>query len=169
MTPVYSFFKECAGRFKRRVIESPLKVSKKGNIAKYDIDVKDVEKQCGRGDISLMVICNPHNPSGRVWTKETLKALLNICQKNQVLIYSDEILCDLAFLKHSFNTLVSSGYEKVIVCNSISKAFNVSSLRGGYGIIENEGVRKRYMQFATAMNIHTSEITYHCIPVFYRR
>jgi cystathionine beta-lyase len=86
--------------------------------------------------VKILLLSHPHNPSGRVWKEEEVKSMVRICKKYDVVIVSDEILADLTLMSRGikFYSLAREfpNYSKIIIANSISKAFNYSSLQGGY-------------------------------------
>ena len=96
-----------------------------------------------------MILCSPHNPVGRVWTKEELKKLADLCQKYNVLIVSDEIHSDLIYhpYKHIPISMVSEdAANRTITCMAPSKTFNIPGLQASAIIIPNEKLRTQYVQ-----------------------
>ncbi len=97
----------------------------------YTMDYQDLEEKASRQDVRLMILCNPHNPAGRVWTREELQKAGEICLRHNVTVIADEIHCDLTYREHKYTPFasISEEFEKrCIVCNSASKTFNIAGL-----------------------------------------
>lgn len=100
---------------------------------RYEFDLEDIEAKIKKHKVKLFLLCNPHNPGGRVWTKDELKAVLELCKKYQVAIVSDEIHQDLTLTGHIFTPFLSlaSGYEHMVVSlTSMTKTFNIAGIKG---------------------------------------
>lgn len=141
-TPVYHLFRSTIQNNKRNVITNPL-VFKNG---KYYMDFEDLEKKID-SKTKLFILCSPHNPVGRVWSKEELVKLSNICLKNNVKIISDEIHFDLVYKGYEHSVLGSISDEirdNSIVCTSPSKSFNIAGIQVSNIIIPNKEIRKQY-------------------------
>ncbi len=141
--PVYYPFRETIELNKRKVVNNQL-VYKDGH---YEIDFEDFEKKVAEENVKLFLLCSPHNPAGRVWTKEELIKLGDICAKHNVTIFADEIHSDFVFkgYKHtSFITLGEKYTENLILGTSPSKTFNIAGLQIANIIIPNESVRYRF-------------------------
>lgn len=126
--PVYYPFSNVIRNNKRVIVESPLVYKD----YKYTIDFDDFEKKAAREDVKLFILCSPHNPIGRVWTKEELTKIGAICKKYGVRVVSDEIHCDFAFDDHKHNTFcvaVPDMAENTCVCTAASKTFNIAGLQ----------------------------------------
>ena len=98
----------------------------------YTIDFDDFERQCAREDVKVFLLCNPHNPVGRVWTQAELQKMGNICIRHNVVIISDEIHCELAMPEYKFIPMGSISPEiqrNCVTCVSPSKAFNIAGLQ----------------------------------------
>ncbi len=99
---------------------------------KYTIDFDDLEKKAADPKAKVMLLCNPHNPAGRVWTKEELKKIGEICFRNEVIVVSDEIHCDLVHPGHTHIPFASLGQqflENSVTCTAPSKTFNLAGLQ----------------------------------------
>ena len=108
-------------------------------------------------NVKLYVFCSPHNPGGRVWTKEELTKVADLCQKHGVLLVSDEIHQDLALYgnKHiSLNTISDAYKDFTLVLSSATKTFNIAGTKNSFTIIENEDLRKSFKQKQLANNQH---------------
>ena len=126
--PVYYPFSEVIKANKRKIINNEL-ILKNG---KYEIDFENFENLIIQNNVKLFLLCNPHNPVGRVWTEEELIKLGDICLKHKVMIISDEIHCDFVHenYKHKvFFSLKSEFKDISIVCTSPSKTFNLAGLQ----------------------------------------
>ena len=142
LTPIYFPMTMTIQMKGRRLVESPLILTDKG----YEIDFEDLEKKAALPDVKLMLFCSPHNPIGRVWSREELGRVMDICIRNHVFIIDDEI----------HNDLIMPGYEHIVmatlskeaamncaVCTAPSKTFNLAGLVGAYHIIYNKRLRDR--------------------------
>lgn len=138
-SPVYYPFNNCIVNNGRTVVLNCLKLKD----GKYTMDYEDLEQKLGSGKVKLLILCNPHNPVGRVWTKEELTRLGEICIRHGVLVVSDEIHGDLTF-KGFKTTAFASISEKFaqnsIVCTAASKTFNLAGLQVSNIIIPNQEI-----------------------------
>ena len=142
--PVYYPFTEVISDNGRTVISSDLYL---GEDNKYHIDFKDFEEKIVENNVKLFFLCNPHNPVGRVWTKEELIKLGDICIKHGVVVVSDEIHQDFVFCEHEhvvFPTIKPEFAMNSIVCTSPGKTFNLAGLQISNIFIENEVLRKKF-------------------------
>ena len=140
--PVYYPFAAAICNTGRKVITNPLLL---GNL-QYYIDFDDFEKKVKT--CKLFIFCNPHNPGGRVWSKEELEKLAAICLKYQVLMISDEIHADLTLPSYKHISLASLSEEiamNTVTFSSASKTFNMAGLASAYAIIPNPQVRQKFL------------------------
>ena len=152
-TPVYPPFARSIKLNNRRLITNSL-VEKDGL---YEIDFVQLEKDFVEEDVKLYVLCNPHNPGGRVWEKEVLEKIGQLCQKHGVLLVSDEIHQDLALFGHkhqSFNTVNEDFKEFSLILSSATKTFNIAGTKNSYAIIENPKLRLVFQKRQLANNQH---------------
>ena len=152
-TPVYPPFARSIKLNNRRLITNSL-VEKDGL---FEIDFDQLEKDFVEEDVKLYVLCNPHNPGGRVWEKEVLEKIGQLCQKHGVLLVSDEIHQDLALFgnKHqSFNTVNEDFKEFSLILSSATKTFNIAGTKNSYAIIENPKLRIAFQKRQLANNQH---------------
>ena len=152
-TPVYPPFARSIKLNNRKLITNSL-VEKDGL---FEIDFDQLEKDFVEEDVKLYVLCNPHNPSGRVWEKEVLEKIGQLCQKHGVLLVSDEIHQDLALFgnKHqSFNTVNEDFKEFSLILSSATKTFNIAGTKNSYAIIENPKLRLAFQKRQLANNQH---------------
>lgn len=140
--PVYYPFAEVIEDNDRKLVVNELKQSDDG---KYYIDYEDFENKIITENVKLFFLCNPHNPVGRVWTKDELIKLGNICLKHNVIVVSDEIHADFSFkIKHTVFANISDEFRDIsIVCTSPSKTFNIAGLQVSNIFIANDGLRKK--------------------------
>lgn len=96
---------------------------------KYVIDFDDLEAKAADPKCTLMLLCNPHNPTGRVWTRSELERIDEICRRNDVLVVSDEIHCELVFPGYEYVPYATVASDRWIACVSPSKAFNIAGLQ----------------------------------------
>lgn len=134
--PVYTPFNNIVKDNGRELVVSPLKKLEDGN---YVMDYEDIESKIK--DVKLFILCNPHNPCGRVWTKEELIKLGEICLKHNVKVISDEIHSDIIFSGHRhipFASISKEFEENSITCMSPTKTFNIAGLQTSYAILPNK-------------------------------
>ena len=127
--PIYAPFMSKVEQNGRTLITSLLQESE----GKYHLNLADIEAKIIEHDVKLYLLCNPHNPGGRVWTREELGELLTICKKHDVAIVSDEIHQDLTLRGHTFTPFLTlaQGYEhKVVSLTSMTKTFNIAGIKG---------------------------------------
>lgn len=135
LTPVYYPMYEAIENNDRKIVGSRLKL----NNNRYEIDFEDFEKKCKDENNTMFILCSPHNPSGRIWSKEELKKLGDICNKYNVLVISDEIHNDLIMPGHthvSYETIGKEYEDKSVILTSASKSFNIAGLQTSSVIIE---------------------------------
>ena len=152
-TPVYPPFARSIKLNNRRLITNSL-VEKDGL---FEIDFEKLEKDFVEEEVKLYVLCNPHNPGGRVWEKEVLKKIGQLCQKHGVLLVSDEIHQDLALFGNnhqSFNTVNEDFKEFSLILSSATKTFNIAGTKNSYAIIENPKLRVAFQKRQLANNQH---------------
>ena len=152
-TPVYPPFARSVRLNNRRLIENSL-VKVNGH---FEIDFEQLERDIVENDVKLYVFCSPHNPGGRVWTKEELTKVADLCQKHGVLLVSDEIHQDLALFGHkhqSFNTVNEDFKEFSLILSSATKTFNIAGTKNSYAIIENPKLRLAFQKRQLANNQH---------------
>lgn len=143
--PVYYPFYNVIRQNGRKIVESPL-VYENG---KYTIDFADFEKKITENHVRLFILCSPHNPVCRVWTREELETMGAICQKHGVTVISDEIHCDFAFPDHPHTPFVKACpdmAERTIVCTAPSKSFNLAGLQVSNIFIPGEDLRECYQK-----------------------
>ena len=143
--PIYTPFMTKAQQNNRTLVTSALKEVE----GKYHLDLADIEAKIVEHNVKLYLLCNPHNPGGRVWTRDELEALLLLCKKHEVAIVSDEIHQDLTLSGHTFTPFLTlaKGYEhKVVSLTSMTKTFNVAGIKGSMIFAKDEALLKKISQ-----------------------
>ncbi len=153
--PVYHPYHHVTLDLGRTLVTSPLKLVD----GQLQVDFADFEEKI-KG-CKLFLLCNPHNPCGRVWNKEEMQRMCDICVKNNVLIISDEIHCDMALkgFKHTpFATVSEDAKNNSITFMAASKTFNIAGLKSSYHIIQNEKIREQYHEFLRKSELDTAHV-----------
>nr|WP_296957472.1 MalY/PatB family protein [uncultured Mediterraneibacter sp.] len=147
--PVYYPFREVIEANDREVADNVLVQKEDGS---YEIDFEDFERQIVEKHVKLFLFCSPHNPVSRVWTKEEIERLGDICLKHHVIIVSDEIHADFVFEgKHQVLVDLKEEYKDITVtCTSPGKTFNLAGLQISNIVIPNEALRKAFHHQVTA-------------------
>lgn len=150
--PVYYPFSEVIEDNGRRVVSNTLYL---GEDNRYHIDFEDFERKIKEEKIKLFFLCNPHNPVGRVWTREELITLGDICVENNVIVVSDEIHHDFIWKgEHEVFANIKSEYEKIsITCTSPSKTFNIAGMQISNIFIPNSTLRRKFRRELDAAGI----------------
>ncbi|MCA0990603.1 MalY/PatB family protein [Pseudalkalibacillus hwajinpoensis] len=142
-SPVYYPFRDMVEKSEREVVDNPL-VRRNG---KYEMDFHDLELKLADPEVKMLLLCNPHNPVGRVWKKEELIKLAELCLAYNVLIVSDDIHFDLIFKGYE-HTLISSLSNEIaantITCIAPSKTFNLAGMQLSTIIIPDEEKREKF-------------------------
>lgn len=140
--PVYPPFTSAIEDNERVVVNNPLV----NNNGYYKIDFKDFEEKAKVESTKLFILCNPHNPSGRIFTSGELKKMADICYENNVILIADEIHGDLIRRGNRFYPIVNctDKTEHIVTCTAINKTFNVSGLHATNIIINDEALRNRF-------------------------
>lgn len=141
-TPVYNCFFSSIRNNGCVTEANPLKYEN----GRYTLDVEDLERKAADPAVKLMLLCNPHNPAGRVWTKQELETIAAICRKNGVFVVSDEIHCELTYPGHPYTPFASLSEDVLlhsVTCISPSKAFNLAGIQIANIVAADEEVRKK--------------------------
>ncbi len=142
-TPVYYPFARAIANNGRQILTNPLKVVDDH----YQMDFADLEKKVRDPRAKMIILCSPHNPVGRVWTKQELKEFGNICIKNNILVISDEIHCDLIMPGHKhtcFSTISEEFAQHSLTGIAASKTFNLAGLQQSSIIIPNKVLKQQF-------------------------
>ena len=150
-TPVYNCFFSCVRNNGAEVLESPLVV---GEDKMYHIDWADFEAKCADEKTVAYILCNPQNPGGRVWTKDELARIGDICRRHKVLVVSDEIHNELVMPGYQYTPFAAVSKENAqhsVTCISASKSFNIAGLQMANIVCSDPALRRRINR---AINIH---------------
>ena len=152
-TPVYYPFLHAVKNNNRKLICSDL-INEDG---KYHIDYEDFEKKIVENQVKIFILCSPHNPAGRVWKKEELKTLFEICRKHQVYVISDEIHHDLIFSEHPHVPSLSVGEyaDMMVAITAPSKTFNLAGGQNSIVIIPDDKLRKKWDTFVDGIRVRS--------------
>ncbi|MBS4913081.1 MAG: PatB family C-S lyase [Veillonella sp.] len=162
LTPSYAYFKYAADFNSRESVYSNLK----NDDGYYSIDFEDLERKAADPKTTLFILCNPHNPSGRVWKQDELEKMAAIIEKHNLWVISDEIHCDLlrSGLKHIPLGKVMPTYERLVTAMAPSKTFNMAGLMISNVIIRNEELRNiwlsRHYNFDNPLSIAAAQSAY---------
>lgn len=143
--PVYYPFGNMIRENHRQLVNNPLRLLD----GHYEIDFEDFEKKIVEHSVKLFILCNPHNPVGRVWKEWELRKIGELCKKYQVFVISDEIHCDFVLPGHRhqvFAALSPEYQEMTITCTAPSKTFNLAGLQVSNIFIANPSYRKQFVK-----------------------
>lgn len=152
-TPVYPPFARSVKLNNRRLITNSL-IEQDGL---FQVDFEQLEQDIVDNEVKIYVLCNPHNPGGRVWEEDVLDKIGRLCQKYGVLVVSDEIHQDLTLFGHkhqSFNTISPDFKDFSLILASATKTFNIAGTKNSYAVIENPSLRQKFQKRQLANNQH---------------
>lgn len=141
-TPVYNCFISCVVDNGRNVVANPLAY----NDGVYEVDFEDLEQKLARDDVNLMIVCNPHNPTGNIWDRDTLARIGALAKKYNVTVISDEIHCDIVRPGFHYTPYAAASEDcllNCVVCCAPSKAFNIAGIQTSVAIVANENLRAK--------------------------
>lgn len=168
LTPVYYPFKKTIEACGCRTVTSSL-INQDGV---YSINFEDLETKLADPEVKMLIFCSPHNPIGRVWTKEELMKVGELCLKHDILIVSDEIHFDLILPGHEHTVFASLSKElsdRMIVCTSVSKTFNLAGMQCSNIVISNPDLRAAYKATMSCyINGHLNIMAYEAATLAYR-
>lgn len=151
--PVYHPFKLVTDALNRQVVNNPLILEE----GKYSIDFEGLEKIISENDCKMLIFCSPHNPVGRVWNRDELEQLAEICCDNNILMISDEIHSDFILDGHKhlpFATISEKARENSITLMAPSKTFNIAGIVSSFAVIHNKEIREKYMNYLVPRELH---------------
>lgn len=165
--PVYYPFYSAIERNGRRVVRNPLLLQD----GRYRMDLEGLRRLAADPANTMLILCSPHNPVGRVWTHDELRAVAAIAVEHELIVVSDEIHCDLVLPGHRHTTLASLGQEiarRSIVCTAPSKTFNLAGLCTSHIVISDAALRGRFRAelesqgqfFVSAPGLKACELAY---------
>lgn len=141
-TPVYNIFFNSIYNNGRNILESPLCYDGE----KYEIDFADLEEKLANPQTTMMILCNPHNPVGKIWDRETLKQIGDLCAKHHVIVISDEIHCDLTdpgFEYVPFASVSETCREISVTCMAPTKTFSIPGIQTAAVMVPNPVLRHK--------------------------
>ena len=153
--PVYHPYHHVTHDLERTLVFNPLKLVN----GQFEVDFVEFEEKVK--DCKVFLLCNPHNPGGRVWSREELVRMCDICAKYNVLVISDEIHCDMTLkgYKHiPFASCCDKAKDLCITFMAASKTFNIAGLKSSYHIIQNEDIRNQYHEFLRKSELDTAHV-----------
>lgn len=142
MTPVYNIFYNCILNNGRNVLESPL-IYENGE---YKINWSDLETKLKAPQTTLMLLCNPHNPIGKIWDRKTLERIGQLAYENGVVVLSDEIHCDITDPEKNYTPFAGCSdicADNSIICIAPTKAFNLAGLQTSAVVVRNSKLRHK--------------------------
>lgn len=156
-TPVYHPFRLVPEGNKRQIVENPLIMQPDGT---FDIDFDNLnlvaDDKC-----RLLILCNPHNPGGRLWPREILERLANFCADRNILVISDEIHCDMALWgkKHiPFASVSEAAANNSITFQAPSKTFNIAGIVSSFAVVPNDEIRAQFFGWLEANELCEADI-----------
>jgi len=151
--PVFFEFRMVIRSNNRKIVKNPLKLID----GKYQIDFDDLETKTSSPDNKVLILCNPHNPVGRVWTATELERVAEICEHHDVFVIADEIHGDFVLPPHQYVPYLSvnaKGVQNGAACISPAKTFNISGMVDAVAIIPNKTYRDQFHEFAHRYQIN---------------
>ena len=137
INPSYSGFFSVVNNNGRKLVTTELNYQNDD----FVIDYSDLENKIVDNDVKAFIFCNPHNPTGKLWNKEEIASIFNICKKHNVIFISDEIHCDIVDPGYSYVPALSVS-DEVITCVAPSKVFNLAGLQSAVCVIKDEKIRE---------------------------
>ena len=165
-TPVYDPFYKVVEQQKRTIVKSSL--IKKNN--RFEMDYDDLDKKMADG-VKLFILCNPHNPLGRVWETDELQKLNELCKKHNVLVFSDDIHSDIVFQGHSYIPYITISEDAALrtVCAAApSKTFNVAGIKTSVIFSKNPELLTRVNEVITAFHVGVNLFGFKAFEVAYQ-
>lgn len=151
--PVYHPFKLVTEAMNRTIIKNPLILEN----GEYSMDFDGLKSIIAEQECKMLIFCSPHNPVGRVWKKEELEELAEICYDNNILVVSDEIHADFTFNGHKhlpFATVSEKARENSITLMAPSKTFNIAGIVSSFAITHNKQIREKFMNYLTPRELN---------------
>lgn len=163
--PVYHPFMAVTRELDREVLNNALVETETG----YEINISQLREMASDPKAKALILCSPHNPVGRVWTRDELRAIMEICEENDVLLISDEIHQDLVYAGSVHEPTAKLGTEasRIITCTAPSKSFNVASLFASNIIISNGELRAEFKKAVEQLHLMPSQFTIEGVKAAY--
>lgn len=165
--PVYHQFAKLISTAGREIVTNPM-INTDGT---YTMDFVDLERKLAPETVKLMLLCNPHNPVGRVWRDDELARLVEIAERHNVTVISDEVHADIIYGDHTFNSLATlDNGRHVTVLGSPAKTFGMQSIANGYIYTENDAFFARMKHIEESMYLgHGNAFTTHATIAAYEK
>lgn len=165
MTPVYHAFARTIKAAGRRVVECRLKCD--AGLYEMDFDAWDAQMT---GTETMLILCSPHNPGGRVWTEAELRATADFCKRHGLLLVSDEIHHDLVMPGHRHHVMANVApdmADRLVMMTAATKTFNIAGSHTGNVIIADDGLRARFAERMMALGISPNSFGLHMVEAAY--
>lgn len=147
-TPVYHQFRRLIQSAGREVVSNSLKAA--GD--RYEMDMADYEQKLASGNVKMVLLCNPHNPVGRVWSEAELSQMVDIAKKYDVLIVSDEIHVDIVFDGQKFTSILEFDYSNTVsIIGSTAKNFGLNSISMGFIYTDNQQMKSEIQDMVSSL------------------
>ncbi|AIR66225.1 MalY/PatB family protein [Cedecea neteri] len=140
-TPAYDAFYKAIEGNQRQVLSAPLQKTAEG----WRCDMAELETLLARPECKIMLLCSPHNPTGKVWAREELQTMAELCERHGVRVISDEIHMDMVWGNNRHIPWCEVDHGGWALLTSGSKSFNIPALTGAYGLINNANDRQQYL------------------------
>ena len=150
--PVFFDFFDILRENDRRLVSNPLRFDGQ----RYEMDFTDLEHKASQPTTRMLLLCNPHNPVGRVWSREELHELATICARHDVLVVSDEIHADIVYpgLSYSPFAVIDGANANAIICISPAKTFNIASCCSAFTVIPDRQRRERFQAANSRLTVN---------------
>jgi len=146
--PVFFEFRQAVRRNEREVVKNPLRYAS----GRYEMDFEDLEAKAAAPSTKMLILCNPHNPVGRVWTRDELMQVAEICKRHGVFVVADEIHADIVYGKHRYTPFVQMAQSvgaSAGSCFSPAKTFNLAGMMDAVVVLPEQDDRKRFRELAS--------------------
>ncbi|MEN8126111.1 MAG: PatB family C-S lyase [Bacteroidota bacterium] len=166
--PVFMEFRDVIRKTNRRITKNSLKLEG----TQYKIDFEDLRIKSKEEKNKILILCNPHNPVGRVWTETELKEIVLICKENDIILISDEIHKDIVLFDNKFTSVLSfkNEYDKIVVVTSEAKTFNLPGISDSMVIIPDEDIRNSVKNTFNRFNLgRTNALTRVAFEAAYKK
>ncbi|MGB0776640.1 MAG: MalY/PatB family protein [Flavobacteriaceae bacterium] len=159
-SPVYHMFSHTIRANRRKVVDNPLKFDEN---RRFSFDFEQLDEQMAKPENKIFLLCNPHNPVGRVWTRDELEQIKSLSQKHGVLVISDEVHADILYDNHKFISYADVDREgSIVLLGSPAKTFGMQSVATGHIYTEHASYLRKIRSEAEALFIHHGNaITYY--------
>lgn len=159
-TPVYPPFFHSVKNMQRKLLTNPLKLCEDGS---YTFDIEDLKSKIDK-DTKLLLLCSPHNPVGRVWKREELEAILQLCLEHNIVVFSDEIHSDLVYAPHKhipFASLSKDARDITLTAIGVGKTFNMAGFAMSSVAIPNKKLKEQYLKVYNRIHFAQGNVLSH--------